>query len=271
MIELKHGRLKAEILEPYREYTGVRFDCMGFIKQIYYSGNPLFCDYYENKFIGAGLCNEFGITKTIGYGENEYFIKIGVGLLKCDNQAYSFMKAYPIKPLQYSVDRESDDMICFCSESRCGAYGVRYKKKISLGDNLDITYTIENIGEKDIDTDEYAHNFIRLKSRVCEIKSPVADDTEQLIPALGGVLTISDKENSAFICRYKPKYSQNFFWSISNGEFTIRENSGFDANDFSVWKSNDITAPEINCDIRIKPGRTKTWTRQYVFSQAQGG
>lgn len=271
MIKLKNGKLKADIAEPYKEYDGTRFDHMGFIKQVYYAGEPLFCDYYENKFIGAGLCNEFGITKAIGYGENEYFLKIGVGLLKCDNDAYSFMKDYPIKIPRYRTDITAENSICFRSEMCCGAYGIRYKKEISLADGLNITYTIENIGEKSIVTDEYTHNFIRLKNPVCEIESPVSDDITQNIPALDNVLKISDEKHPDFICRYKAKYSDGFFWSISNGDFKIRENALFKANELALWKSKNIIAPEINCDICIRPGETKIWTRQYLFSQAKRG
>lgn len=273
MIELKSGKLRVEILEPDSERQGIRFDRMGFISGVYFENEPITSEYFEdNRFVGSGLCNEFGITRPVGYKEGEWFIKIGVGLLRADNEPYSFMKNYECVPGKSFYQKISQNKAEFVMEAKNEEYGILYKKTVSLEcDSIKIGYTLENTGVKVIETDEYAHNFLKLRSGCKAITAPVLNDSAQRIAAENNILSIPAERNENFICRYKSKSPNGFSWRISDGNTEVCERAHFTVKDFSVWKTNEIISPEVICDICLEPGKTKEWKREYTFKIKYGG
>ena len=273
MIELKSGKIRVEILEPDSERQGIRFDRMGFISCVYFENEPITSEYFEdNSFVGSGLCNEFGITSPVGYKEGEWFIKIGVGLLKADSEPYSFMKNYECVPGKCFYKKTSQNSAEFVTEVKTEDYGILYKKTVSLErDNIKIAYILENTGIKAIETDEYAHNFLKLRPGYKAITAPVSDDSTQRIAAENNILSIPCEKSENFICRYKPKNPNEFSWCILDGKLKIHESAHFSVKNFSVWKTNEIISPEVTCDIRIEPRETKEWERVYTFRNIQRG
>lgn len=105
---LSNGVLSVDIADIGEDYKGTRFDWTGFITQVTLEkGNHTFCvpeSLKEGEGTGgSGLCNEFGISRAIGYDEapiGGWFPKPGIGLLqKLDSQSYSFISEYPLTPL----------------------------------------------------------------------------------------------------------------------------------------------------------------------------
>ncbi|MFD1908517.1 hypothetical protein ACFSQ7_37740 [Paenibacillus rhizoplanae] len=86
---LSNGVLTVEIAEV-GAYGGTRFDWTGFITGVTLEqGGHTFC--VPESLVpgqgtgGIGLCNEFGISRAIGYEDaaaGEWFPKFGIGLLQ---------------------------------------------------------------------------------------------------------------------------------------------------------------------------------------------
>lgn len=93
---LSNGILTVDIAD-IGEYKGTRFDWTGFITQVTLEeGKHTFCVPESLKpdegTGGKGLCNEFGISRAIGYDEapiGGWFPKIGVGLLQKEIPHYT--------------------------------------------------------------------------------------------------------------------------------------------------------------------------------------
>ena len=103
-ILIASDRLQVEIAEPQTIYCSSRFDWTGFITQVTLDKERTFCvpEAIDGTGTGGhGLCNEFGITRPIGFDDaapGETFPKIGVGLLRRpDAEAYSFGRDYEIE------------------------------------------------------------------------------------------------------------------------------------------------------------------------------
>lgn len=115
---LSNGILTAEIADT-GSYRGTRFDWTGFITQVTLNrGGHTFC--VPESLVpgqgtgGIGLCNEFGISRAIGYDEaavGEWFPKPGVGLLqKVSAAPYSFAADYPLIPFQVVEERSRTEV-----------------------------------------------------------------------------------------------------------------------------------------------------------------
>jgi hypothetical protein len=173
-IKIHSDQLTVEIAQPGSVYSGPRFDWTGFITQVTLStpggGQHTYCvpeSLEPGKGSGGwGLCNEFGNDKAIGYAEalpGESFPKLGIGLLKRPEQPqYNFFLPHEINqqfPIQIDI---TENQAVFTQEPiECRGYAVRYIKTVSAHENwLEIVYRLENVGSKQIDTNEYCHNFM---------------------------------------------------------------------------------------------------------------
>ncbi|MBD0779624.1 hypothetical protein HPE56_17620 [Maribacter sp. ANRC-HE7] len=75
-------------------------------------------DYEDRTHLGKGLYNEFGIDSALGFEDTkigEWFHKIGVGLLKKENQEYLFNKAYQTQPALFEVSTTPIDITIRCT------------------------------------------------------------------------------------------------------------------------------------------------------------
>lgn len=169
-IVIRSNRLAIEIAPPGAVYHRTRFDWTGFITQVTLDGKHTFCvpeDYNPNSGSGGiGLCNEFGIEKSIGYAEakpGECFPKLGIGLLtRPDDAAYNFFRPYEIAhPFPILVE-SGPAQACFVVDPiDCRGYAARETKTVSVeGNCLQISYQLENVGSQPLITHEYCHNFV---------------------------------------------------------------------------------------------------------------
>ena len=106
MLELKNEQLRVVLYLPDAEagfYRGVRFDWSGIIERVEYAGHRFYGlwrtphDPAGNDYI-SGPAEEFGMDNPMGFAEakeGEYFVKIGVGLLrKNEREKYFFLGRY---------------------------------------------------------------------------------------------------------------------------------------------------------------------------------
>jgi hypothetical protein len=201
-IVLSGDRLKVEIAKPGEFYNGTRFDWSGFITQVTLDGQHTYCmpeSLWPGRGTGgSGLCNEFGIEKPIGYDETPVggtFPKFGVGLLRRpDDGKYMFARPYEIVdefPIIYDIGNRQATF--FVEPLACQGYAARLKKTINVsGAELTISYLLENVGDRDIVTHEYCHNFLRLDDHNIGpdyvLRMPYDIELEQIGGMVGGML-----------------------------------------------------------------------------------
>lgn len=284
-IVISNERLSLEISNPGTDYSGTRFDWNGFITQAILDGRHSFCtreSLVEGEGTGGiGLCGEFGIDEALGYEDtliNDYFHKIGVGLLKkTAGRPYEFFGNYPHIQQTSSVVEEKDSVSFLTSVPLYNGYAYEYKKTISLFENkARINYYLLNNGTKKISTTEYCHNFIgidheKVDSSYC-LKLPcniAAENTVGEINIDRDIISWPDKEmNSVFYCTV-PNFTKNsgFSWDIYNNRAGagVRETDNFQVSRFALWGYRHVISPEAFVNIEIEPGESQTWTREYEF------
>src|SRR5210317_1924515 len=112
-LALENKNIQLEFHNSEEGYQGARFAQLGKLvsvkfESILYTTNELKSGFSNQH--GTGFYNEFDIDNALGYDETEkgdWFHKIGVGLLKKDDEVYDFFKEYEyIKP---ALEVESDE------------------------------------------------------------------------------------------------------------------------------------------------------------------
>lgn len=285
MYILKNDRLLVEVSKLGAYYNGARFDWNGFITQITLDGQHTFCvpESLEPGIGsgGCGLCGEFGIDKPIGYDDTsvgDYFIKIGVGLLKkADMSEYDFFKPYEIIQQSCDVIVDRDAVTFSISTSEYNGYAYDYQKKITVAENrLEISYLLHNTGTKKISTNEYCHNFIGIDTANVDSSYSLTLPCEIRMEKVNGKLHVKDNKitwldtemKEQFYCQiqnYDKKTSSS--WELYNHKVSIgvRETNDFPVYRFALWGYKHVISPEAFINIELEHGQTQKWTREYEF------
>ncbi len=169
---IKNKNLEVHIDLPEEGYSFSRFDWTGKITQVKFQNTPLSIaertDMVHDAEFGKGFYNEFGMDTALGFEETTiggWFHKIGVGLLKKEDDQYLFHKKYEIKPAQFEITTTMDKILINCISESVNGYAYVLKKEIVLQESgFTINYQLDNTGEKDIRTEEYVHNFMAINS-----------------------------------------------------------------------------------------------------------
>ena len=292
-IQLKNEFLSLEFEEPGEIYRGTRFDRTGQIVQITYLNRHTFCtsetlDENLNNKQGRGLFNEFGIDQPIGYDSckiGESFPKIGVGDLIKENDAhYDFFHDYELKPYKFSYRKEKSSVSFLCESGITNGYSFRLEKNIKLHENnFTINYVLYNSGEKEINTNEYIHNFLAIN------KKPINEDYKLHLPfplypdnfaASVNPNDVISFAESYLTCSSIPK-GQFFFKNVETtneavGSWTlihegekvgISEMTDSNVQRINIWGSAHVISPEIFIVVNVSPGQSCSWNRKYsLFS-----
>ena len=285
-IQLKHNDLIMEIEEPGEVYRGTRFDWTGRILQVRFQDTS-FCTRESLSaplsHQGAGLCNEFGISRPVGYIEcapGEQFPKIGVGLLTRDtNDAYDFSRDYILEPFEFSWTASSSQVDFVCEGRECRGYDFTFRKQISLDESsFSIHYSLSNTGEKNIGTNEYMHNFLAINDRKLgpdyELRfsfSPVQKAFSETVNPENAVHFEANRvywrktpEQPFFFSHINASKLDHVFWTLNRaGSAGIQEWTGFPVHSVNLWGHSHVVSPEIFIDIGIAPGETMYWQRNY--------
>lgn len=293
-IVLQNKNLTIEIDKPGAVYRSTRFDWTGFIRQITFKNNITFCTTETGntsniQLIGAGLCNEFGITQPVGYNTcpvGQQFTKIGVGLLTRESaDTYNFRKQYPLTPAKVEWVQKSQDKIAFVSQTQITrGYAYKLEKIILLEDNcLTIKYALLNTGTETIDTNEYCHNFLSFnRSKITaddELQLTFPIETNNIKETVNpkGVVNVG---NNTF--NWKDTPIQDFFfsnvgkpvnakynWKLINKHhaISIEELVCPIPQKMNIWGNAHVISPEMFIPIHLKPGETFQWQRIFTFSE----
>ncbi|MFL5240533.1 MAG: hypothetical protein ACJ8FY_00345 [Gemmataceae bacterium] len=292
---LERGSLKLSVFLPDAEkgyYRGTRFDWSGLVSQAEYKAHTFFGPWKtthdpKNHDDADGTAEEFGIVNPPGYIDAKVggaFLKIGVGLLeKLKEDKYEFWKAYKIlEPGVWKVSKEADG-IAFRHEIKSDTgWGYRYSKRITLakaGDGFRIEHTLENTGQKAIQTDHYCHNFIRIDGKLIgpdyRLEFPFEPKPKkdlQKVALIKGkeILFQSDlKEEEAFyteLDRTNGRVEDNqVLVTAAKPGAALQIQGDVPLDHCHVFGVPRAICPELFIKIDVAPGNTKKWKTEYTF------
>jgi len=284
---LKNNHLELHIDAPTENYSCTRFDWTGKISQLKFQNIPLTTientDLINTACFGKGFYNEFGIDTPLGFHETAiggWFHKIGIGLLKKENEQYLFHKKYAVKPAKFSVSTEANAVIIHCTSEAFNGYSYKLTKEIKLySSSFTIKYTLHNTGEKEIVTDEYVHNFMATDNALkgkeyalefpFKLEPPLFDETvntEQKVTIGSNRITFKETpKEQFFFSNLSGGKLENAAWTLlnSNTKIGIQETGNFQTNKINVWGWGHVISPELFFKINIKAGKALEWTRTF--------
>ena len=288
---LKNKNFEIHIDLPDENYNFSRFDRTGKIVKVKFQNNILSgverTDCENEDHFGKGFYNEFGIDTPLGFDEAEiggWFHKIGVGLLKKENNEYLFSKNYEIKSAEFNTVMESNRVLMSCKSESVNGYSYVLKKEIELYENeFRIKYYLQNTGKKEIVTNEYSHNFIAINKELIGsnylLKFPFQLKPERFEETVNPERKVDIGQNEI---KFKgTPYEQFFFSNLSANEtidaawelinltnnIRIRETGSFQTNQVNLWGWKHVISPELFVNLHIKPGQSAEWTRTYHVSE----
>jgi hypothetical protein len=284
---LKNKYLEIQIDSPKENYNFSRFDWTGKIVKVKFNHISLSSteknDYLNEHHFGKGFYNEFGMDTALGFEEakiGDWFHKIGVGLLKKEDNKYLFNKNYKIKPAKFKVITKSNKIFIQCKSESVNGYSYLLKKEIMLqGNNFIINYELQNTGEKDIKTSEYAHNFMAINNELIgtnyvlkfpiPLKSNLFDKTvnmEQKVEIKQNEFKFNATPNKPFFfSNLSNNNTIDAFWELINlkSNIGISETGSFKTNKINLWGCGHVISPELFFNIYIKPNQIEKWSRTY--------
>lgn len=284
---LQNSNIEIHIDLPEEGYNFSRFDWTGKITQLKFQNMPLTIaertDIVDDAAFGKGFYNEFGMDTALGFGKTAiggWFHKIGVGLLKKEDDQYLFHKKYKIKPAQFEITTAPNKIMINCRSETVNGYAYVLRKEIALQENgFTIDYQLENTGEKDIRTEEYVHNFMAINSALIG-SDYVLQFPFQLQPDHFGETVNTEQQvvlgPKEFGFKGTPK-EQFFFSNLSGGEnvnatwellhqkekIRISETASFKTQKINLWGWEHVISPELFYPIFIQAGEATKWSRTY--------
>ena len=210
------------------------------------------------------------------------FPKFGVGLLTKDlDGRFLFHHKYPCEPFAISVDAAESVVIFDTAPMECLGYAVHNIKRMEVVANeLEMTMTFENVGQRSIAFGEYCHNFVTID------RLPIGEDyylsmpvsTQDGKPPRAGVALYGKGTGVGFVC-YSNAPSMllidgsevtgqaPFTWSLTNMSTpaSIAETVSVLPARIVVWAIDHIISPEVACHFEVDPGESVSWTRRWTF------
>ena len=284
---LKNKNLEIHIDLPLENYNLSRFDWTGKITVVKYKN--IYVTGVENrntvnqKDYGKGFYNEFGIDAAIGYDETkvgDWFHKIGVGLLKKDDEPYLFSKCYEIKPAEFKVTKKSNKIVIDCTSQNVNGYAYVLKKEIELFESsFVIKYLLQNTGKKVIKTNEYTHNFLAINKDLIggnyslkfpfQIKPELFEESinlEDKVEIGQDEITFNNTPNEQFFfSNLSGNEEVNANWKLINTKNNIglSEKGSFKTSKVNLWGWKHVVSPELFFEIRVEPNQAIEWSRTY--------
>jgi len=298
-IILKNDDITLRIEKAGECYRGSRFDWNGTVTSFAFRGIELLGEekprFQRNPALfGRGLHNEFGIKRCIGYDDckiGEWFPKIGTGWLKKDEKPYFFYTQYELEPLKFASLANGDTEAVFsCESGERNGYSYRYTKRITLAKaGFTIKYELENTGSKQLETEEYVHNFLcvggKRMDRGYALSFPWTLDPSHFIETNNpdGILFVKDKRVEVIGKTRKQFYLGGLSegvtkkkglaaaWTLEHEGKDVRlsETGNFEPSGVHLWGWKSVISPEVFHSFRIMPGFKGSWERNYAVSAIQ--
>lgn len=291
MITLQNKRLTVTIAEPNKECVTSRFDRAGFITQVRLDDTYDFLgqeDMLDGSLSsgGMGLCSEIQcdpLSATAAIGEQ--FPKFGVGILtQNSDKPYYFMDPYETDSYDISYTKGDAEITFTTAAKEIGGYAVSQTKHIKLEENrLIMTYSLKNEGSKEIEFEEYCHNFISLNNK--KVNKDYYLTIPCVTPPKGEIKTLpisttlysdgiglSKSEESMTFALYAFSEEETakldtYSWKMEDLKegIAIEEIDDFQVPHVTVWTVGDVLSPEMFFKAKLAPGEETTWTRTWAF------
>lgn len=298
---ISNGVIDAKLYLPDAEqgyYQGTRFDWSGVVHSLTFAGHEFFGEWREFNETNmhdriTGPVEEFVTAmKGLGYDEAEVggeFIRIGVGVCrKPEEDDYDRFKTYEIVDGgEWTID-QGDNWIEFTHVLAGGAgYGYRYVKRLALPEGepqLVITHTLENTGEKRIDTEVYNHNFFVIDDRPTGpeftvrlgYKPETFNEKLQGLAKVEGdqiVFTEEIPEGQSIITFLRgfgdtPDHHR-FEIENSVAGVGVRAQTDQPLSQALFWAPRTTLCPEGYSAMSIDPGASHDWSTKYEFYETK--
>jgi len=294
-LELDNGEIRVSIYLPdpvHGYYRGARFDWSGIIEHVdtahhrfyapvYATHDPLLHDSV------SGPVEEFAMFKPMGFdeaGPGETFVKIGVGLLrKGDDKEYKFHGDYQIiRPGEWDIAHGPDRVDFFQDFVGERGWAYRYLKTISLAPDaaeLVIAHRLENCGAKDIDIDNYNHNFTLIDGQPYgpDYRVEFPFTTTKPIPIKqrgwfrGNAIEVPQAlgDNSLWLPLYegdaRVDYNRALIRHLPSGA-AVEYTGDAPVTRVVFWAIERAVCPEPFIRLQLAAGEIKEWSSRYRFS-----
>lgn len=294
---ISNGVIDMQLYLPDAEngyYQGTRFDWSGVVHSLTYAGHEFFGEWREYNEENmhdriTGPVEEFVTDmKGLGYDEAEVggeFIRIGVGVCeKPEEEDFNRFKTYEIVDGgEWTVD-QGENWIEFTHVLSGGeGYGYRYVKRLTLPEgepHLVITHTLENTGEKRIDTEVYNHNFFVIDGRPTgpEFTVRLGYEAEAYDSKLEGIATVEgdqivfaeeipEGQSIITFLRGFGDTPEHHRFEIENSVagVGVRAETDQPLSQALFWAPRTTLCPEGYSAMSIEPGASHDWTTRYEF------
>ena len=288
---ISNSEVKMKVYLPDPEkglYRATRFDWSGVIGSTQYRGHEYFGYWKEthDPLYHEDLTGpvEGFIDPGLGYadaGKGGKFIRIGVGILeKPDETEYNWTRTYKILDHgSWGID-QGDDWLIFTHEIKSDfGYAYIYTKTIKLKtDGFIIDHSLQNTGDKTIETDQFNHNFFMIDGEqsgpAFTVSFPYAISSDD---DLKGFVEITDKDIN-FI-RKIDKSSvflelDGYSDEVADHQVTVMNHESGGGVTFTVnkplsrmafWACKTTVCPENFIQLSIEPGGEDSWVSDYTL------
>ena len=273
---IENGDLKAKILLPENHrYKRTRFNHSGFISEVWYKGEKY--THYERSlntgFVtteGSGLCSQYEYNLIPENGEE--FIRIGVGVMTKSQKDESY------KALNYELEISENKVIIKAFTPLVGGFAYNEIREIYIENNeLTEKITLINVGNKDIVTEEYCHNFISLPNEDISpnliLKVPVIKNPHNTVDGdfyydeFLNAFTFKDYPNVPYYVKFPEVTKSETAWILKSkiNNKSISEKIDFTPSRVAIWGYYYTVCCEIFKGIHLKPSESEVWSRRYSF------
>jgi hypothetical protein len=296
---LSNGVISAKVYlpVPFGFYRATRFDHAGMITHITYKDH----DYGRYWFVktspdvrnftydkdglvansnnfAAGPVEEFAQNGFEEAGRGGRFLKIGVGILKRDNDTYDRFHTYPIINEGKRTTTATKSSIRFTQviASDPSGYGYSYTKTVRLVPGkaeLVIEDRLKNIGKKNIDAPVYNHHFMTLSPGEdgVQLETPFTLAHSRPMPADvvkfdGNRMTYQrgltgQEQVASELTGFTNVASDNDFKvTATKTGYGVRIRASMPVTRLLWWSVPSTMGIEPYMDVKLKPGEEKTWT-----------
>lgn len=279
--------LAVELMDPNapdRYNTGVRFTPVAGVIRAVSGGREYLMHRAAHDPLTdvAGLFAEFDlVTPPPGFAEaavGEPFVKIGVGALVKGAPDYRFYVPHKAVKLADTTATWAKTSAVFTQTlAAVNGYGYNLQAKVNVaGRTLAIEWTLRNTGAKPFETHQYAHNCIAFDNAATRPGTVVAFPFDFTARKLGPEQQQVGREirferelaNSANIdVDYPAGYAGANALSVFNATTGLRVGceTSIPGSRVALHAASVYVCPEQFVVIRLPPGASRTWTRQYRF------
>lgn len=276
-------------------YRGVRFDRSGVFQSLKLGDFEFLgrwtkeddCTFHDAI---RGTVEEFF---PIGYDSakvGEGFLKIGVGILKKDNdEPYDFRKKYDLIDEGVRSVKMLENGVEYTHKISASSYNLEYKKTILVDlkqNTMHIDHTIINNGDAKLSTNVYNHNFFTLSSPMSAnivVETPFVWDGDEIkgigkYVSLNGkitkMLTAIPEGDCALIKNIKTSNSvEDYNISVKRTVGETCYSANFISNrpiaKMNFWTCTTCVCPEPFTDINVEGGKSFDWRISYKFSESK--